>query len=82
MTNKRMHKLERKVRVNFQGFNRIICPKDVEIKCLDQITKLFFNRIWYLHYRGNMTLSEAYFMILCVRRYYVYYKKLINKHFS
>lgn len=41
MTNKRMHKLERKVRVNFQGFNRIICPKDVEIKCLDQITKLF-----------------------------------------
>ena len=81
MTNKRIHQLERMVRINFINFNQIIYPKYVGIKFLVQITKLMFDRIWYLYYRGNMTLSEARFMIQCVNRYYEYYKKLIDRNF-
>ena len=82
MTNKRMQQLERRVRINFSNFNQILYPKYVGIKFLAQITKLMFDSIWYLYYRGNMTLSEARFMIQCVDRYYVYYKKLIDKNFE
>ena len=82
MTNKRKHQLERMVRINFINFNQIIYPKYIGIKFLVQITKLMFDRIWYLYYRGNMTLSEARFMIQCVNRYYAYYKTLINKNFE
>ena len=82
MTNKRMHQLERKVRINFSNFNQIIYPKYVGIKFLAQITKLMFDSIWYFHYRGNTTLSETRFMLECVRKYYEYYKKLIDKNFG
>ena len=81
MTNKRKHQLECKVRVNFINFNQIICPKDIEIKFLEQITKLLFDSTWHLHYRGNMTLSETRFMLSCISRYYWYYRKLINNNF-
>ena len=82
MTNKSKHNLERMVRINFINFNQIIYPKYLGIKFLAQITKLLFDRIWYLYYRGDMALSEARFMIQCVRRYYAYYKKLIDKNFE
>lgn len=82
MTNKTMHQLERMVRVNFRNFNQIIYPKEVGIDFLEQITKLMFDSIWFFHYRGNITLSEARFMRCCVRRYYWYYKSLIDKNFD
>ena len=82
MTNTRMHQLERKVRINFSNFNQIIYPKYTGIKFLSQITKLMFDSIWYLHYRGNITLSETRFMLECVRKYYEYCKKQINKYFE
>lgn len=82
MTNKRMHQLERKVRINFSNFNQIIYPLYVEILFLDQIKTLMFDSIWLLHYRGNITINEARFMRQCVRRYYWHYKKLIDKNFE
>ena len=82
MTNKRMHQLERKVRINFSNFNQIVYPLYVEIKFLEQITKLMFDSIWFLHYRGNITINEARFMRQCVSRYYRYYKTLIDKNYE
>ena len=82
MTNKIMHQLERKVRVNFRNFNQIIYPKEVGISFLEQITILMFDSIGFLYYRSNITLSEARFMRSCVSRYYWYYKRLINKNFG
>ena len=82
MTNKRMHQLERTVRINFNNFNQIIYPKHIGIKFLEQITKLMFNNIWYFYYRGNTIYSEIHFMLNCVRKYYSYYKTLIDKNFS
>ena len=82
MTNKRMHQLERKVRINFSNFNQIVYPLYVEIKFLEQITKLVFDSIWFLHYRGNITINEARFMRQCARRYYMYYKTLIDKNYD
>ena len=82
MTNKRMHQLERKVRINFSNFNQIICPKYIEIKFLEQITTLTIKSVWYEYYRGDISNSEAYFMTHCTRIYYWYYKTLINKNFE
>lgn len=82
MTNKRMHQLERMVRINFINFNQIIYPKDVGIKFLEQITSLMHKSIRYEYYIGNITFSEGYFMNLCNRIYYSYYKILIDKNFS
>lgn len=82
MTNKRMHQLERKVRINFSNFNQIVYPLYIEIKFLEQITKLVFDSIWFLHYRGNITINEARFMRQCARRYYRYYKTLIDKNYD
>lgn len=82
MTNKTMHQLERNVRVNFRNFNQIIYPKEVGIRFLEQITRLMFDSIGFLHYRSNITLNEARFMRSCVSRYYWYYKRLINKNFE
>lgn len=82
MTNKRMHQLERKVRINFTNFNQIIYPKDIGIKFLEQITSLMIKSIWYEYYRGNIAFSEAHFMAHCTRIYYWRYKTLINKNFE
>ena len=82
MTNKRIHQLERMVRINFKNFNQIVYPIYVEIKFLEQITKLMFDSIWFLHYRGNITINEARFMRYCVRRYYSYYKTMLDKNFE
>ena len=82
MTNKRKHQLERKVRINFINFNQIIYPKDIGIKFLEQIIRLMIKGIWYEYYRGNISISEAYFMEHCTRIYYWHYKKLINKYFG
>ena len=81
MTNKRKHQLERKVRINFTNFNQIIYPAYIEIKFLVQITKLMFDSIWLLYYKGNITFSETRFTLGCVERYYSYYKILIDKNF-
>lgn len=82
MTNKRLHQLERRVRVNFRVVNKIIYPKDFGIEILEQITSLTIDSIWYYHYRGNTTLYEGYFMILRVRKYCRYYEAQINKYFD
>ena len=82
MTNKRMHQLERRVRINFSNFNQIIYPKDVGIKFLEQITTLTIKSVWYEYYRGNISISEAYFMAHCARIYYWHYKTLIDKNFE
>lgn len=82
MTNKRAHQLERIVRINFKDFNQIIYPKYVGIELLEKITKLMINRIQLEHHIGNITISELHFMIRCARRYYSYYKTLIDKNFD
>ena len=82
MTNKRIHHLERMVRINFINFNQIICPKDVGIKFLEQITALTIKSVSYQYYRGSISISEAYFMTHCTRIYYWHYKTLINKNFE
>ena len=82
MTNKRKHHLERMVRINFINFNQIIYPKYIGIKFLEQITSLTIKSIWYEYYRGNIAISEAYFMTHCTRIYYWHYKTLINKNFD
>ena len=82
MTNKRIHQLERMVRINFINFNQIIYPKYVGIKFLEQIASLTNESIWYEYYRGNITISEAYFMTHCTRIYYCHYKTLINNNFG
>ena len=82
MTNKRKHQLERKVRINFINFNQIIYPKEVGIKFLEQITTLTIKSVWYEYYRGNISISEAYFMAHCTRIYYWHYKALIDKNFE
>ena len=82
MTNKRMHQLERKVRVGFKNFNQIIYPKNVGINFLEQIRYLMFENIRFEHYRGNITISELHFMARCLRRYYWYYRIEIDKNFE
>ena len=82
MTNKRKHQLERKVRINFNNFNQIIYPKNVGIEFLEQIRRLMGESIRFEHYRDNITISELHFMIHCVRRYYWYYRTLIDKNFD
>ena len=82
MTNKRMHQLERKVRINFSNFNQIIYPKDVGIDLLEQISILMLDRIRLLRYAGRLTLIEARFMSWAVRTYYWYYINQINKFFK
>ena len=82
MTNKRKHQLERKVRINFNNFNQIIYPKNVGIAFYDTLCQKILLVLQNLYYRGDMALSEARFMIQCVRRYYAYYKKLIDKNFE
>ena len=82
MTNKRLHQLERKVRVNFRLFNKIIYPKDFAIELLEQITSLTIDSIWYYHSRCNTTLYETYFMLRCIRKYSRYYEAQINKNFN
>ena len=82
MSNKRIHQLERMVRINFINFNQIIYPKDVGFKFLEQITSLTIKSIRYDYYRGNITTSEMYFMSHCTRIYYWHYKALIDKNFE
>ena len=82
MTNKRMHQLERMVRINYINFNQIIYPKYVGIKFLERITSLTIKSIWYEYYRGNITFSEARFMTHCNTIYYWHYKALIDKNFE
>ena len=82
MTNKRMHQLERKVRIIFSDFNQIIYPKYVGFELLKKITALMIDCIWFGYYEGNTTYSETHFMLRCVRIYHSYYKALIYKNFD
>lgn len=82
MTNKRIHQLERMVRINYINFNQIIYSKDVGIKFLERITSLTIKSIWYEYYRNNISFGEALFMTHCNRIYYWHYKGLIDKNFE
>ena len=69
-------------RINFINFNQIIYPRDVGIKFLEQITRLTFKIISYEYYRGNISISEAYFMRHYTRIYYCHYEGLIDRNFE
>ena len=82
MTNKRKHQLERKVRMDFNNFNKIIYPKELGIALLEQITRLILDRIKLLKYTGRLTVIEAYFTSECVRTYYWHYIKLMDNFYD
>ena len=77
-----MHQLERKVRINFSNFNQIIHPKCVGIKFLEQISRLMTKMIRIEYYSNNITISELNFMSCCIRKYYWYYKKMIDNFYD
>lgn len=80
--NKRLHKLERIIRVEYRHFNHIIYPKDFGLELITQITSLLMDRIRLLRYTHEITLQEAHFMRWCASTYYGYYTIQICKYFD
>lgn len=68
MSNKRKHQLERMIRVEYRHFNRILYPKGFGIDLLEQITRLMFNRVQILKFKGIINYREkTFYGQMCLR---------------
>lgn len=76
--NKRLHKLERIIRYEFNCFITLCYPKDKALMLLRHITNLLDCKVWYLYNIGEISLDEMNFMIQCNNSYYIYYVHIIN----
>lgn len=76
--NKRLHKLERIIRYEFNCFITLCYPKDKALMLLRHIANLLDCKVWYLYYIGTISLDEMNFMIKCNNSYYIYYAHIIN----
>lgn len=76
--NKRLHRLERIIRYEFNCFNTLCYPKDKALMLLRHIANLLERKVRYLYVVGAISLDEMNFMIQCNNRYYIYYVHIIN----
>lgn len=76
--NKRLHKLERIIRYEFECFTTLRYPKGKALILLQHVSNLLYYKICYLSNIGNITDDERRFMIKCNNLYYIYYNDIIN----
>lgn len=78
--NKRHHKLERIIRIEYNLFERMFCDKSERGRIIIQhIANLLYYKIYYMYYNGMINESEKLFMINCNNAYYIYYIDYIDK---
>lgn len=76
--NKRLHKLERIIRYEYNCFITLCYPKGKALILLQHVSNLLFYKIWYLYDMGNISEDERRFMLRCNNIYYIYYKVIIH----
>lgn len=79
--NKRLHKLERIIRYEFNCFITPFYPKDKTLLLLCRISKLLVYKAWYLYDIGSISKDEKDFMIKCIKIYNLYYVNIINNYY-
>lgn len=79
--NKRLHKLERIIRYEFNCFITLCYPKDKTLMLLRHISNLLDCKVWYLYDIGTISVDERDFMIRCNNIYYIYYINIINNFY-
>lgn len=73
--NKRYHKLERIIRVEYDLFGRVLCSKSKRYEIIQHIANLMYYKIHFMFYSSMITLSERTFMINCNN---IYFNNRIN----
>lgn len=69
--NKRYHKLERIIRVEYDLFERVLCSKSKRYEIIQHIANLMYYKIYFMYYNGMITLSERAFMLNCNNVYFI-----------
>jgi hypothetical protein len=76
--NKRLHKLKRIIRYEYNCFITLCYPKYKALILLQHVSNLLFYKILYLNDIGNISEDERRFMLRCNNIYYIYYKVIIH----
>lgn len=77
--NKRHHKLERIIRIEYNLFERMFCDKSKRYRIIQHIANLLYYKIYYMYYNGTINESEKLFMINCNNAYYINHIDYIDK---